>query len=125
MSKKQPEKEKNKPVKNKSLFNKLRSKAYTADWKNSSNLLQNDIDEYKIMCKATDISFTGKYINYTQLLKESGLTENEFFTRCTNLYSVLQSEQWDPSIEMCGLCIVMKDKFNKIWFDVEKKWVKK
>jgi hypothetical protein len=54
------------------------------------------------------------------LFKESGLKNgDDFEERCWQWYISLEEDDWDPCIELCGLCAVMKDKYNKHWYPEE------
>ena len=86
--------------------------------------LQKDLKQYKLMCKkVTEITpINSMYFTYDELVKHSGLSPENFHKRCFSWYLSLEEDEWDPCIELCGLCALMSDKYNKIWYIKEKDW---
>lgn len=98
---------------------------YRNDWVEQGSL-QIDLPLYKIMCsKVTEIRPTNSmYFTYEELLQHSGLTKKNFNKRCWSWYVSIEEGDWYPCIEICGLYAIMKDKFGKYWYPIDKEWKK-
>ena len=86
--------------------------------------LKKDLGLVKLLCsKVAEFKpENNEYFTYVELLKHSGLTEDEFYKRCWSLYISIEEDDWDPCIELCALCVVMSDKYHKVWHIQEEEW---
>ena len=88
--------------------------------------LQTDLKQYKLMCsKVIEMRpINSMYFTHEELFQYSGLSLEKFHKRCRSWYISLEKDDWQPCIELCGLCSIMKDKFGKYWYPIDKQWKK-
>lgn len=86
--------------------------------------LKSDIKKYKLMCsKVKEFRpMNSFYFTLSELYKRSELNAEKFEKRCWEWYISLEEDNWDPCIELCGLCAIMADKYKKYWYPKEREW---
>lgn len=92
-------------------------------WQERSSL-EKDLEQIKLMASKV-IEFrpeNNEYFTFDELLKQSDLTREQFNDNCWSWYISLEEDDWDPCIELCGLCSIMKTKYNKYWYPKERVW---
>lgn len=57
-----------------------------------------------------------------KLQELSGLDKNKFEDRCFSFYVSIEEDNFDPSIEVCGMCVVMKILNDKAWNPKTENW---
>lgn len=117
---------KNKKLKDyqKTLHSKLTLKEKRIDYWVERGSLQADLKQYKLMCsKVTEIGpINSMYFTYEELFQYSGLSTKKFHKRCWQWYISLEEDDWDPCIELCGICAIMADTYQKYWYQRDNKW---
>jgi hypothetical protein len=53
----------------------------------------------------------------------SKLNDADFSDRCFSFYIGIEEDDWDPSKEICALCLVMKMKEDKSWHPESRDWL--
>jgi hypothetical protein len=76
------------------------------------------------MCKEADLPYESAedLPTLSKLEKLSGLSHYDFKNSCFSFYVAIEEDDWNPSQEICGICVYMKQK-HKAWDPKIKKWV--
>jgi len=78
------------------------------------------------MCKASGLfKKENDYLwlpTINKLQELSGLDDKTFEDRCYSFYLGIETDDFDPSIELCGICVVMKILHDKSWDPILEQW---